>query len=141
MSTDEKENAISDESLLAIENGKTSSELNSMVKATSNEKLLNESIFEITDEDRYGIRLPEKKENDIQNLQISIILDPPRKGVSREIIDALNNIDCQINLIYISCNPATLSRDLSLLAEKYQVESVTPFDMFPNTRHLEIANE
>ena len=51
--------------------------------------------------------------------KIYIILDPPRKGIAPEVSDALNSLSCPVKLIYISCNPATLTRDLKLLSEKY----------------------
>jgi len=81
----------------------------------------------------------QSKENDSLKRKISIILDPPRKGVSQTIIEALNSIEYPINLIYISCNPATLSRDLSLLtkSDNYSIISITPYDMFPQTKHVE----
>lgn len=75
------------------------------------------------------------------NQSISVILDPPRKGVNLAVIEALNNIDYPINLVYISCNPATLSRDLSLLTKNgnYSILSIVPYDMFPQTKHLEVV--
>lgn len=74
-----------------------------------------------------------------QDKRISIILDPPRKGVDKNAISALTNIPYPINLIYISCNPATLARDLALLTKNdiYAIKSITPCDMFPQTRHVE----
>ncbi len=69
--------------------------------------------------------------------QIYIILDPPRKGISPEVANALNGLDCPVKLFYISCNPATLTRDVKLLSEKYEIEKVTPYDMFPQTKHVE----
>lgn len=82
------------------------------------------------------IKAAVKSSSEPQN-RIFIVLDPPRKGVSPEVTDALNNLDVKVNLIYISCNPATLARDLALLSDKYKIESVTPFDMFPQTPHIE----
>lgn len=67
---------------------------------------------------------------------LNIILDPPRKGCDSKVIEALNNLTAPHNLYYISCNPATLSRDLKML-KGYQIESIIPFDMFPQTKHLE----
>lgn len=68
---------------------------------------------------------------------LTVVLDPPRKGVAPEVIAALSVSESLTKLIYISCNPATLSRDLALLTPSFDINSITPFDMFPHTRHLE----
>lgn len=67
---------------------------------------------------------------------ITVVLDPARKGCDQRVLDALNNYPVD-NIIYISCNPATLSRDLSILSSKYSISSVQPYDMFPQTSHVE----
>ncbi len=51
--------------------------------------------------------------------------------------DAIANINSIIDIVYISCNPATLSRDLAILSPYYTPVEITPYDMFPHTRHLE----
>ena len=66
----------------------------------------------------------------------SLILDPPRKGCSSEVLEAVNKAPFE-KIAYISCNPSTLSRDLQILQKEYKILSVTPFDMFPQTRHVE----
>lgn len=66
----------------------------------------------------------------------SVILDPPRKGAEQTVLNAINSIDLD-SIIYISCNPATLSRDMEILSSRYKPDFLTPYDMFPNTRHLE----
>lgn len=63
----------------------------------------------------------------------TIIVDPPRKGLDKKLINYLNSD----KLIYISCNPITLKRDLELLKDRYKVVEITPFDMFSRTAHLE----
>ncbi|MFI3229125.1 MAG: 23S rRNA (uracil(1939)-C(5))-methyltransferase RlmD [Bacillota bacterium] len=68
---------------------------------------------------------------------VTIILDPPRKGVAEEVLKAINALTIKYKLIYISCNPATLSRDLTHLLDTHSITSITPYDMFPNTPHLE----
>ncbi len=70
---------------------------------------------------------------------VTVYLDPPRKGVSPELIKQLNGLteDVNFKLIYLSCNPATLSRDLKLLEAFKVVPPVMPFDMFPRTANLE----
>ena len=65
-----------------------------------------------------------------------VILDPPRKGVSKNLIDSI--IKSNINkVIYVSCNPATLARDLELFKDYYDVSDIQPVDMFPFTTHVE----
>ena len=66
----------------------------------------------------------------------SVILDPPRKGCHKELLDCLLETEIE-KIVYISCNPATLARDLDILAQKYNISTVTPVDMFPNTQHVE----
>ena len=68
-----------------------------------------------------------------------IILDPPRKGCDERVINAIKNISTPHTIFYISCNPATLTRDLNRLCidNNYNIEYVTPYDMFPNTKHVE----
>ena len=65
-----------------------------------------------------------------------IFIDPPRKGCDNKTIDTLLEI-LPKKIVYISCNPATLARDLKLLEEKYKIEEITPVDMFPFTSHTE----
>ena len=67
------------------------------------------------------------------------VLDPPRAGCDKRLLDTLTEI-APPRLIYVSCNPATLARDLKILTEQdYQVEDLQPVDMFPRTHHLEVA--
>ena len=65
-----------------------------------------------------------------------VIVDPPRKGLNENLINSLitSNIE---KIVYVSCNPATLARDLSLLKECYNISSISPVDMFPHTTHVE----
>lgn len=68
----------------------------------------------------------------------TIVLDPPRQGCSR-VIDALAPLGAA-HLIYVSCDPATLARDLALLqAHQFRIKEIELFDMFPQTHHLETA--
>lgn len=65
-----------------------------------------------------------------------IIIDPPRCGLTIETINTILDLNPQ-KIIYVSCDPMTLVRDLNILKEKYNILEVTPFDMFPNTYHVE----
>ena len=65
-----------------------------------------------------------------------IFVDPPRKGLDNNTVNNILAVEPK-KMIYISCNPATLVRDLKLLEEKYQVEKIQPVDMFPFSRHVE----
>lgn len=65
-----------------------------------------------------------------------VVLDPPRKGCDIAVLKALLTA-LPDKIIYISCNPATLARDVNFLLEKYEPSSITPYDMFPNTKHVE----
>ena len=93
----------------------------------------------------------------VNALGISVVLDPPRKGCDQSICAALNELACGASapkpmqnaqwpvvtlpyirqIVYISCNPATLARDLADLQSFYTIDSVQPYDMFPQTRHVE----
>jgi len=94
------------------------------------------------------------EENNVKNIEIhnmdagkffslekrmfdAIILDPPRKGCSKDSLDNALRLSKGC-IIYVSCNPATLARDLKYLAEKAcKIKSVQPFDMFCHTYHVE----
>lgn len=65
-----------------------------------------------------------------------LILDPPRAGLHKEVVKAILDIIPK-KMVYVSCNPATLARDLSYLKEKYAIGPVQPIDMFPQTPHIE----
>lgn len=68
-----------------------------------------------------------------------IFVDPPRKGMDRKAIAIMKKLSPK-KIIYISCNPVTLSRDLNYLNDLYDVKKVIPFDMFPNTSHVECVS-
>jgi tRNA/tmRNA/rRNA uracil-C5-methylase (TrmA/RlmC/RlmD family) len=80
--------------------------------------------------------------NDIDNGRLrsiaptTIIVDPPASGLSTGVRNAILDL-APTTLIYVSCNPATLARDLKELQEKFTIHSVTPLDMFPQTAEIE----
>ena len=65
-----------------------------------------------------------------------VIVDPPRKGITIELMNELieNNVK---KIVYVSCNPATLARDLNYLKDYYNISDIQPVDMFPWTVHVE----
>jgi 23S rRNA (uracil1939-C5)-methyltransferase len=65
-----------------------------------------------------------------------VILNPPRAGVHAEVAEALVAAPAD-RVIYVSCNPATLARDLKRMGDVYRLESVRSFDLFPQTAHVE----
>ena len=69
---------------------------------------------------------------------LSIILDPPRKGCDNKVLSSIKNVMPK-KIIYISCNPSTLARDLKILLadSNYQIKKIQPYDMFPQTKHVE----
>jgi 23S rRNA (uracil1939-C5)-methyltransferase len=68
----------------------------------------------------------------------TLIVDPPATGLSADVRKAIVDL-APATLIYISCNPPTLARDLKDLADKFTIDSVTPLDMFPQTAEIEVA--
>lgn len=66
-----------------------------------------------------------------------VLVDPPRKGLDKKIIEVIGGSNIK-EMLYISCNPATLGRDIKLLKEyNYNVLNLTFLDMFPYTMHVE----
>lgn len=80
-----------------------------------------------------------KSEEIINKIKLSpdvIIVDPPRGGMDKKAIRYILNSNAS-KIIYVSCDPMTLVRDLKMLSDNYKIIEITPFDMFPNTYHVE----
>ncbi|WP_080848401.1 23S rRNA (uracil(1939)-C(5))-methyltransferase RlmD [Cytobacillus gottheilii] len=69
-----------------------------------------------------------------------IIVDPPRTGLDRALIQTILNVKPK-KVVYVSCNPSTLAKDIDVLSKKYKVEMIQPVDMFPQTSHVEVVTE
>lgn len=105
----------------AFKNAKDNAELNGI----KNIKFLEGDVLK-----SLAYLLKDKNEIDI------LVFDPPRTGLTEDIIKIVLKASVK-KIIYVSCNPSTLAKDLSLLKEKYQVNQLIPFDMFPNTSNIE----
>ncbi len=67
-----------------------------------------------------------------------VIVDPPRKGLDIGVVKKVMELGAP-KICYISCDPATLARDLKMISREYKIEEVTPVDLFPNASHVETA--
>ena len=106
----------------AIENAERNAEINGIKNA---EFICGDADFGARELEKRGVKA------DV------VILDPPRKGCAPELLDTVCRIAPQ-RIVYVSCDPATLARDLAILDEKgYKAQTVTPVDMFPRTPHVE----
>ena len=65
-----------------------------------------------------------------------VIVDPPRTGLGTELIEMLKRVQPK-TIVYVSCNPSTLAKNLKELTKKYRVDYIQPVDMFPQTSHVE----
>jgi 23S rRNA (uracil1939-C5)-methyltransferase len=114
--------------IIGVDSEKTAiidAEKNAAINGVSNVRFINARTEEITG-------LLDKEER-----PITIILNPPRKGCSPALLNAIRTAKPE-RIVYISCNPATLARDLDLLQQNcFQVKKVQPVDMFPQTTHVE----
>lgn len=106
----------------AIENARENAKLNNI---TNTEFIVGESETVIPDMYKKGIKA------DV------IVVDPPRKGCDERLLDVIAQMAPE-RVVYVSCNPATLARDLKYLSERgYRVKEIQPVDMFPQTTHVE----
>ena len=95
-------------------------------------RLASEEMTQALNKEREFQRL---KELDLDTYNFSTVLvDPPRAGLDMESIKLIQNID---NIIYISCNPETLARDLETLSQTHKLEESAIYDQFPHTHHVE----
>ena len=101
-----------------------------VINGRDNAKRNNIKNIDILEDDCTKYLLNNEKHFDV------VILDPPRKGSTPEFLNALikNKPD---RIVYISCEPSTLARDLEILSNKYSIDIVQPVDMFPRSFHVE----
>lgn len=110
-----------------------------IVKQAVEDAKVNCKINNITNSKYYAGDTQELLTELIKNKKIKpdiIVVDPPRKGLDNATVENIIKIKPK-KVIYISCNPATLMRDLSKLEETYNIQEIQPVDMFPFTSHVE----
>ena len=72
-----------------------------------------------------------------RNLSADVVfIDPPRKGCDKVVLDTLLEVSPK-RIVYVSCNPATLARDIKILEEKYTLQKLAICDMFPFRHYIE----
>ncbi|WP_409273676.1 23S rRNA (uracil(1939)-C(5))-methyltransferase RlmD [Neobacillus sp. SCS-31] len=69
-----------------------------------------------------------------------VIVDPPRTGLDGKLLDTLLKVKPK-KIVYVSCNPSTLARDIQTLSKEFKVEYIQPVDMFPQTAHVECVSQ
>jgi 23S rRNA (uracil1939-C5)-methyltransferase len=96
--------------------------------------------------ERFGIKNTNFYAGDLlQNLNVVteqpeiIITDPPRSGMHQKVCAFLNKSGAQ-KIVYVSCNPTTMARDIKILNENYRLLQIQPIDMFPQTYHIECVS-
>lgn len=82
-----------------------------------------------------NVELP-KLTKKLAGKRITMVVDPPRKGLGEKICETILSADVD-NIVYVSCDSATLARDLAMLSRSYDLTYVQPFDMFPQTDQVE----
>jgi 23S rRNA (uracil1939-C5)-methyltransferase len=102
------------------------SSIDSAIKNQKNNNITNASFF---------LAKAEDKIKDLQRVDKAVI-NPPRKGCEKSFLEALMKLDVA-RIAYVSCDPATLARDCQILSSHYKLVSVQPFDLFPQTVHVE----
>jgi len=72
----------------------------------------------------------------ITQLPDLLIIDPPRAGMHKDVVKQVLELGAD-RMVYVSCNPATMARDLGMMQDSYRLVEVQPVDMFPHTYHIE----
>ena len=100
------------------------------VKNAKNNGIKNFRVY-CDDASSFMVRMAEKKEHvDV------LFMDPPRKGSDERFLNALLKLKPS-RVVYVSCDPSTLARDVAYISKSYEVESIQPVDMFPQSFHVE----
>lgn len=118
------------QSVLAVESWKPASKY--ITHNAKQNNLTNVRVMEMEAEEAVDLLLQKGEKN-----FDAVVLDPPRSGCDKRVLEALIQISAP-KIIYVSCNPATLARDAEIFCQSgYKLISAKPFDMFPQTGHVE----
>ena len=103
-----------------------------IINAYSNARLNNidNAKYYVDDASKFMINYTKDKTADV------VFIDPPRSGLDKKFVDTLL-LSKPNRIVYVSCDPSSLARDLKFLKEEYDIISIQPVDMFPNTYHVE----
>ena len=100
------------------------------VRNAKNNNIKNFNVY-CDDASSFMVRMAEKKEHvDV------LFMDPPRKGSDERFLNALLKLKPS-RVVYVSCDPSTLARDVAYISQSYKIESIQPMDMFPQSFHVE----
>ena len=77
-----------------------------------------------------------EKMSDLNRKPNILVIDPPRAGMHKDVLAGVLELAPK-KIVYVSCNPATMARDMGLMSEKYHILEIQPVDMFPHTYHIE----
>ena len=126
--------------VLATEISKTSikaAKNNCDINSVENIKFVRMSVEELMTALRKEREFVRLKDIDLDKYNFShVFVDPPRAGMDTKSLEFISRFD---NIIYISCNPVTLKRDLDFLKSEFEVENFALFDQFPYTDHIELG--
>ena len=106
-------------------------------EAATSDLKANVDAAKLTNVDIRFATVEEVVENSEDLVPDAVVIDPPRTGLSKGTADRLRQLDAK-RIVYLSCDPATLARDLQALTERgYRLASLEIFDLFPQTPHVE----
>ena len=97
-------------------------------------KVLN-NLYNLTNKNGDCAKIIPELAKELQG-DFAVVVDPPRKGLENEVVEAFLKAEPKM-IVYLSCGPSTLARDLKKLTEKYDISFVQPYDMFPQTANVE----
>ena len=72
----------------------------------------------------------------VRSEKLYVLLDPARTGCEPEVVKNILELKPE-RIVYVSCHPATLARDVKMMSDRYKATNVTPVDLFPQTAHIE----